>query len=56
MAIISEINGDPAGALQWAQKAYELYKTPYALDYANILQQRISNDALLRSQTELTSN
>lgn len=56
MAIIGEINGDPAGALQWAQKAYELYKTPYALDYANILQQRISNDALLRSQTELTSN
>ena len=56
MAIISEINGDLNGALQWARKAYEVYKTPYALNYANILQQRQSNDAVLRSQTELTSN
>lgn len=56
MAIISEINGDPAAALQWAQKAYTYYKTPYALDYANILQQRVANDAVLRNQTELTSN
>src|SRR3984957_1544927 len=56
MAIISEINGDLNGALQWARKAYEVYKTPYALDFVNILQQRQSNDAVLRSQTELTSN
>ena len=41
------------GVLQWARKAYEVYKTPYALDYVNILQQRQSNDAVLRSQTEL---
>ena len=56
MAIISEINGDLNGALQWARKAYEVYRTPYALDFVNILQQRQSNDAVLRSQTELTSN
>ena len=56
MAIISEINGDLNGALQWARKAYEVYKTPYALDFVNILQQRQSNDAVLRSQTELTSD
>lgn len=55
MAIIDEINGDLNGALQWAKKAYEVYRTPYALSYVNILQQRQSNDALLRSQTELTS-
>lgn len=55
MAIISEINGDLNGALQWAKKAYVVYRTPYALDYVNILQQRQSNDAVLRSQTELTS-
>ena len=55
MAIISEINGDLNGALQWAKKAYVMFKTPYALDYVNILQQRQSNDEVLRSQTELTS-
>ncbi|HXD76210.1 MAG TPA: DUF6340 family protein [Puia sp.] len=55
MAIISEINGDLDGALQWAKKAYEVYRTPYALSYVNILQQRQANDALLRSQTEVTS-
>lgn len=56
MAIISEINGDLNGALTWAQKSYEVYGTPWALSYINILQQRQSNDAVLRSQTELTSN
>jgi hypothetical protein len=56
MAIISEINGDLNGALQWARKAYEVYRTPYALDFVNILQRRQSNDAVLRSQTEVTSN
>ena len=54
MAIIGEINGDLNGALQWAKKAYEVYRTPYALDYIHILQQRQSNDAVLRSQTDLT--
>jgi len=56
MAIISEINGDLNGALQWARKAYEVYRTPYALNFVNILQQRQSNDAVLRSQTEITSD
>jgi hypothetical protein len=56
LAIISEINGDLIGALQWARKAYEVYRTPYALAYVNILQQRQSNDAVLKSQTELTSD
>jgi hypothetical protein len=56
MAIISEINGDLNGALQWARKAYEVYRTPYALDFVNVLQQRQTNDAVLRSQTGLTSN
>lgn len=56
MAIITEINGDLNGALTWAKKSYEMYRTPYSLDYVNILQQRQNNDAVLRSQTELTSN
>ncbi|HLI94285.1 MAG TPA: DUF6340 family protein [Puia sp.] len=56
MAIISEINGDLNGALQWAKKAYEVYRTPYSLDYVNILQQRLSEDAVLRSQSELTTS
>ncbi len=55
MAIITEINGDLNGSLQWAKKAYEVYGTPYALSYVNILQQRQANAAVLRSQTELTS-
>jgi hypothetical protein len=55
MAIISEINGDLNGALTWARKAYEAYRTPYALSYVNLLQERLNNDALLRSQTEVTS-
>jgi hypothetical protein len=38
------------------RKAYEVYRTPYALNFVNILQQRQSNDAVLRSQTELTSD
>jgi hypothetical protein len=56
MAIISEINGDLSGALQWAKKAYEVYRTPYALDYVNLLQRRVNNEAVLKSQTDLTSN
>ncbi len=56
MAIISEINGDLPGAIQWAKKAYEVYQTKWALSYVNILQDRLNNDALLRSQTGLTSS
>lgn len=56
MAIISEIDGDLNGALGWAKKAYEVYRTPYALQYVNILQGRLNTEALLKSQTDLTSN
>jgi hypothetical protein len=51
MAIISEINGDLDGAIQWAQKSYEDYKIRLALDYLNVLRYRKSQDDLLKSQT-----
>ena len=56
MAIISEINGDLDGAIQWAQKAYEVYGNQLALSYINVLRQRQSDNAVLKSQTEVTSN
>ena len=56
MAIISEINGDVDGAIQWAQKAYEVYGVRLALSYVNVLRQRQSENALLKTQTEVTSN
>jgi uncharacterized protein DUF6340 len=55
MAIISEINGDLNAALNWAQKSYEVYNVRLALSYVNLLQQRLANNALLKSQTELSS-
>jgi len=55
MAISSEINGDLNGAIQWAQKAYEVYNNRLALSYVNILRQRQSANELLKSQTEVTS-
>ncbi|GGA93749.1 DUF6340 family protein [Puia dinghuensis] len=55
MAIISEINGDLPGAVQWAQKAYEVYGLRLALEYVNVLHHRQSDNAVLKSQTELTS-
>ena len=56
MAIIAEINGDVDGAVQWAQKAYEVYGLRLALSYVNVLRQRQNDNSLLRSQTEVTSN
>jgi hypothetical protein len=56
MAIISEINGDVDGAVQWASKAYEVYGLRLALSYVNMLHYRQNNNAVLKSQTELTSN
>jgi len=56
MAIISEINGDVDGAIQWAQKAYEVYGLRLALQYVNILRNRQNNNAILKTQTEITSN
>ena len=52
MAIISEINGDLDGAIQWAQKAYENYKNKLALRYVNILKYRKSQNRLLNQQQE----
>jgi hypothetical protein len=55
MAISSEINGDLNAAIQWAQKAYEVYNNRLALSYVNILRQRQSANEVLKSQTEVTS-
>jgi Family of unknown function (DUF6340) len=50
MAIISEINGDLDGAIQWSQQAYEIHKIRLALTYLNILKCRKTNEAVLLSQ------
>ena len=51
MAIISEINGDLDGAIQWSQKSYEDYKNRLALNYLTILRNRQRQNELLKSQT-----
>ena len=51
MAIISEINGDLDGAIQWAQKSYETYNIRIALNYVNILRYRKQQSDLLKSQS-----
>ncbi|HVU58961.1 MAG TPA: DUF6340 family protein [Puia sp.] len=56
MAIISEINGDLNGAMTWAQKAYEVYNNRLALSYVNVLKNRQNNDAVLKEQTDVSSN
>jgi len=56
MAIISEINGDLNGAVTWSTKAYEVYNVRLALSYLNVLHNRQNEDAVLKSQTELTGN
>lgn len=55
MAIISEINGDLEGAIQWAQKSYENYNNQLALSYVNVLRNRQSADAVLKSQNEVSA-
>jgi len=55
MAILSEINGNLAGAMQWAQKAYEVYNNRLALSYLNVLKDRDANNAILRSQNEVSA-
>ncbi len=54
MAIISEINGDLDGAIQWAQKSYENYNNRLALSYVNVLRNRQSDNAVLKSQNEVS--
>jgi len=56
MAIISEINGDLDGAIQWAQKSYENYNIHLALNYLNILRYRQRQNELLKSQTVASKN
>ena len=56
MAIISEINGDLEGAIQWAQKSYENYNNHLALNYLNILRYRQSQNEILKSQTVASKN
>lgn len=52
MAIISEINGDLDGAIQWAQKAYEDHRNRLALKYINILKDRKYQVSRLEFQQE----
>jgi len=52
MAIISEINGDLDGAIQWAQKAYEDHKNRLALKYINLLKDRKYQVSKLNYQQE----
>ncbi|MFT3936510.1 MAG: DUF6340 family protein [Chitinophagaceae bacterium] len=52
MAIISEINGDLDGAMQWAQRSYENYNNRLALTYVNILKNRKVNDNILQDQAK----
>lgn len=56
MAIISEINGNLDGAIQWAQKSYEDYKISLALRYLNILRYRKQKIDLLKSQSVAANN
>jgi len=55
MAIISEINGDLPGAIQWAQKAYENYGNRLALSYVSVLKNRQNDNAVLKAQNEVSA-
>jgi hypothetical protein len=50
MAIINEINGDLNAALKWAQKSYEDYRNKLALEYVNILENRMYKNQILKEQ------
>ncbi|HEX9514171.1 MAG TPA: DUF6340 family protein [Puia sp.] len=54
MAIISEINGDVDGAIQWAQNAYEKYNNRLALSYVNILRNRKADNIVLKDQNAVS--
>jgi len=51
MAIINEINGDLNAALEWGSKAYTDYRIKMALQYTNILKNRIARNEELQRQT-----
>lgn len=50
MALASEIEGDLQGAIDWAKKAYVDYKNSKALNYMNIIQHRLDDQARLDEQ------
>ena len=52
MAIINEINGNLDVAVDWASKSYSDYKNKDALDYLNILKNRIERNEQLQAQIE----
>lgn len=52
MAIISEINDDIEGAINWAQKSYTDYRIRPGLRYVNILENRRYNNELLQYQEQ----
>lgn len=52
MAIINEINGDLETATDWASKSYSDYEIKDALDYLNILKDRMYRNEQLRLQSE----
>lgn len=52
MAIISEINGDIEGAIQWAQKSYENYNNKNGRDYVRILEGRRYRNEVLSMQEQ----
>jgi hypothetical protein len=56
MAIISEINGDLDGAIQWAQKSYEDYGNRLALHYLSTLRYRQSQNDLLKTQSAVSKD
>jgi hypothetical protein len=55
MAIISEINGDLDGAIQWAQQAYEGHRIKPALDYLHVLRNRKYENTVLHNQFTATN-
>ncbi|MFT3946858.1 MAG: DUF6340 family protein [Agriterribacter sp.] len=55
MAIISEINGDLNGAIEWAQKSYEQYSNRLALGYLKTLKGRQVNEEILKAQNSHAS-
>lgn len=51
MAIINEINGDLDAAIKWASKSYTDYNNKKALQYLNILKNRVESIKQLEQQT-----
>ncbi len=51
MAIINEINGDLPTAMDWASKSYADYKNKDALQYLNLLKDRVWQNEVLEYQS-----